>query len=91
MLVRRINGNFVYYITLSDGTFLLSQNDIINFSNRTIVQYKTNDNGDKWDVMSKKEFKESDEIKFIVQANNNTVITGKKIQFDVWKQGDNDD
>ena len=49
----------------------------------TIVQYKTNDNGDKWDVMSKKEFKESDEIKFIVQANNNTVITGKKIQFDV--------
>ena len=91
---KKINFENVFFsciITLSDGTFLLSQNDIINFSNRTIVQYKTNDNGDKWDVMSKKEFKESDEIKFIVQANNNTVITGKKIQFDVWKQGDNDD
>lgn len=90
---KKINFDNVFFsciFTLSDGTFLLSQNDIVNFSHRTIVQYKINDSGEKWDVISKKEFKESNEIKFIVQANNNTVITAQKSIFDVWKQGDDE-
>ena len=86
---KKINYNENVYFScihvLKDKTILISENDAINFCSRCVIQYKCDENGDKWEKIGQKEFSNSSEIEFIVQNNDGVVLTANIFDIILWK------